>query len=148
MTRLDTTEEAEWRDQISALLAGERTLSFRDMSGEERQAVAIATWRTPTLPRSQRCPGLVWLHSLWAGVERLVSELGDSAPPILRLVDPELSRAMAEAVRAWTYYLQRDMPLYRRQQSARLWQRQVYRPYRQGRAPWSGRARDCRSGSA
>lgn len=58
-------------------------------------------------------PGLSWIHSLWAGVERLVLELGDKAPPIVRLKDPELSRVMAEAVLAWTYYLQRDMPAYR-----------------------------------
>lgn len=64
-------------------------------------------------------PSLTWIHSLWAGVERLVLELGEKAPPIVRLKDPELSRVMAEAVLAWTYYLQRDMPAYRKNQERR-----------------------------
>ena len=72
-------------------------------------------------------PGLKWIHSLWAGVERLVLELGDKAPPIVRLKDPELSRVMAEAVLAWTYYLQRDMPAYRENQKKALWQELDYR---------------------
>ncbi|HEY0122485.1 MAG TPA: glyoxylate/hydroxypyruvate reductase A [Rhizobium sp.] len=128
VTRLDAAEEGEWRDRIAALLPGERVLSFRDMSAEERQGAEIAIVANPDPAEVAALPGLVWVHSLWAGVERLVSELGASAPPIVRLIDPELSRVMAEAVLAWTYYLQRDMPLYRRQQSAKLWQQQPYRP--------------------
>ena len=72
-------------------------------------------------------PNLALVHSLWAGVERLVSELGPSAPPIVRLVDPELARTMSEAVLAWTYYLQRDMPAYAAQQRERVWRQLPYR---------------------
>ncbi|WP_309550696.1 hypothetical protein [Rhizobium rhizogenes] len=93
---------------------GERILSFRDMNGEERQAAEIAIIANPDPAAVAALSELVWIHSLWAGVERLVSKLGASAPSIVRLVDPELSRVMAEAVLAWTSYLRRDMPLYRR----------------------------------
>ena len=34
---------------------------------------------------------------------------------------------MAEAVLAWTFYLQRDMPAYRQQQHARIWSQRDYR---------------------
>ncbi|NTF90935.1 glyoxylate/hydroxypyruvate reductase A [Agrobacterium rhizogenes] len=98
------------------------------MSGEERLVAEIPIVANPDPAEVAAMPELVWIHSLWVGVERLVSELGASAPSIVRLVDPELSRVMAEAVLAWTSYLQRDMPLYRRQQSAKLWQQQPYGP--------------------
>ncbi len=71
-------------------------------------------------------PGLVWVQSLWAGVERLVGAF-DRPIPIIRLVDREMARTMAEAVLAWTYYLQRDMPAYARQQRDRVWRPHPYR---------------------
>jgi glyoxylate/hydroxypyruvate reductase A len=43
------------------------------------------------------------------------------------MIDPEMSRTMAEAVLAWTYYLQRDMPAYERQQRDQVWQQLAYR---------------------
>lgn len=128
VTRLDAAEEMEWRDQIAALLPEERIIPFRDMSADDHNEAEIAIVANPDPADVAALPGLVWIHSLWAGVERLVSELGAGAAPIVRLIDPELSRVMAEAVLAWTYYLQRDMPLYRRQQSEMLWQPQAYRP--------------------
>jgi glyoxylate/hydroxypyruvate reductase A len=57
----------------------------------------------------------------------LVSELGDTAKPIVRLVDPQLSWTMAEAVLAWTYYLFRDMPAYAAQQREQRWNQLPYR---------------------
>lgn len=72
-------------------------------------------------------PNLVWVQSLWAGVEQLVTRLPADGPPIVRMIDPEMSRTMAEAVLAWTYYLQRDMPAYKRQQRQGLWHQHAYR---------------------
>jgi len=43
------------------------------------------------------------------------------------MIDPEMSRTMAEAVLAWTYYLQRDMPGYVRQQREHVWNQLAYR---------------------
>ncbi|MFT4183341.1 MAG: glyoxylate/hydroxypyruvate reductase A [Rhizobium sp.] len=128
VTRLDAAEEMEWRDRIATLLPDERIIPFRNMSADDRNEAEIAIVANPDPADVAALPRLVWIHSLWAGVERLVSELGAGAAPIVRLVDPELSRVMAEAVLAWTYYLQRDMPFYRRQQSENLWQPLPYRP--------------------
>ncbi len=71
-------------------------------------------------------PSLVWVQSLWAGVETLVGAF-DRPLPIVRLVDEEMGRTMAEAVLAWTFYLQRDMPAYARQQRDRIWRPRPYR---------------------
>ncbi|NKL21194.1 2-hydroxyacid dehydrogenase [Rhizobium leguminosarum] len=127
VTSLDRETESRWLTRIGKLLPTENLLPFREMNTLERKAADIAVVANPDPVDVRSLSGLVWIHSLWAGVERLVAVLGPSAPPIVRLVDPELARAMAEAVLAWTHYLQRDMPAYRRQQSKRLWRQQPYR---------------------
>jgi glyoxylate/hydroxypyruvate reductase A len=71
------------------------------------------------------------VHSVWAGVERLVADLDDTGLTIVRLVDPQLAETMAEAVLAWTLYLHRDMPAYARQQDQGAWLPRAYvRPQR------------------
>lgn len=127
VTRIDDASEQEWRALIADLLPEESILRFRDMSDAERKAAEIAIVANPDPAHVAELSGLSWIHSLWAGVERLVAELGTGAPPIVRLVDPELSRVMAEAVLAWTLYLHRDMPTYARQQRDRVW---IQHPYR------------------
>ncbi|MFZ2469250.1 MAG: glyoxylate/hydroxypyruvate reductase A [Parvibaculum sedimenti] len=127
VTRIDEVSEQEWRALIAELLPEESIQCFRDMSDIERKAAEIAIVANPDPAHVAELSGLSWIHSLWAGVERLVAELGVGAPPIVRLVDPELSRVMAEAVLAWTLYLHRDMPAYARQQRDRVWIQQPYR---------------------
>lgn len=127
VSRLTSQEEAEWLDVLNASMPDECIVSIHDLKDEERATVELAIVANPDPADLAKLPGLKWIHSLWAGVERLVAELGDVAPPIVRLVDSELSRVMAEAVLAWTYYLQRDMPAYRDQQNAQVWKQLTYR---------------------
>jgi glyoxylate/hydroxypyruvate reductase A len=127
VSRMNSHEEEAWLDVLRAAMPHERILPFRDLTADERQMAEIAVVANPDPAEISALPGLSWIHSLWAGVERLVLELGITAPPIVRLVDPELARVMAEAVLAWTHYLQRDMPAYRRSQVARHWEPRPYR---------------------
>ena len=127
VTRLDASGEATWVERLSGVMIGERIMSFQSLSAAERAEVDIAIVANPDPADLLQLPGLVWIHSLWAGVERLVGELGATAKPIVRLVDPQLSRTMAEAVLAWTYYLFRDMPAYATQQRVGNWQQLPYR---------------------
>jgi glyoxylate/hydroxypyruvate reductase A len=108
-------------------MPGEDIRAFGALAPEERAAVEIAIVANPDPADLAQLPGLAWVHSLWAGVERLVAELGDFRPPIVRLVDPELARTMSEAALAWTYYVFRDMPLYAAQQRAAQWIQHSYR---------------------
>lgn len=124
---LEAAEEIRYRAALTAALPDEIILPFRALTAAERAAVEIAIVANPDPAEVAQLPGLVWIQSLWAGVERLVADLGAAAVPIVRLVDPELARTMAEAVLAWTFYLQRDMPSYRRQQEAGLWRQRPYR---------------------
>ncbi|PZP51177.1 MAG: glyoxylate/hydroxypyruvate reductase A [Agrobacterium fabrum] len=127
VSRMNAETEAVWKQALRAAMPQEDILSFSELTDEQRQAVDFAIVANPDPADIAALPGLKWIHSLWAGVERLVLELGDKAPPIVRLKDPELSRVMAEAVLAWTYYLQRDMPAYRENQKKALWQELDYR---------------------
>lgn len=127
VSRADKASEAQWINILAQALPNERILAYAEMSPDDRERAEFAIVANPDPQDIANLPNLKWMHSLWAGVEKLVAELGDKAAPIVRLVDPELSRVMAEAVLAWTYYLQRDMPAYRQQQRDRIWNERDYR---------------------
>jgi glyoxylate/hydroxypyruvate reductase len=125
---LDAEEESDFLAALAAAMPEETIRPFRSLSVAERAGIRIAIVANPDPAEVALLPNLAWIHSLWAGVERLVRDLGRNGVPIVRLIDPELARTMAEAVLAWTYYLQRDMPAYRRQQEAGTWRQRAYRP--------------------
>ncbi|MFF2322245.1 2-hydroxyacid dehydrogenase [Agrobacterium sp. NPDC058088] len=127
VSRMNAEAEAVWKQALRAAMPQEDILSFSELTNEQRRVVDFAIVANPDPADIAALPGLTWIHSLWAGVERLVLELGEKAPSIVRLKDPELSRVMAEAVLAWTYYLQRDMPSYRENQQKAIWQELDYR---------------------
>lgn len=127
VTRMDVATEAVWKETLADALPEETILSFRDMSARQRAEAEVAIVANPDPADVAELAGIQWIHSLWAGVERLVAELGADAAPIVRLVDPELARVMAEAVLAWTYYLHRDMPAYRASQQKAEWAPRDYR---------------------
>jgi glyoxylate/hydroxypyruvate reductase A len=125
--RMDAAEEASWLATLRLAMPAETIAPFRALDDDARQRAEIAIVANPDPADIAAMRGLAFVHSLWAGVERLVGELGPAAPPIVRLVDPSMSRVMAEAVLAWTHYLQRDMPAYARQQRERRWAPLPYR---------------------
>lgn len=127
VTRMADDVEQLWLASLSQKMPGETIVPFRHLDEAARARVDIAIVANPDPADIAQLPGLKWIHSVWAGVERLVGELGESRLPIVRLVDPQLSRTMAEAVLAWTYYLFRDMPAYARLQKQRVWQQLAYR---------------------
>ena len=119
-------QEAESLRILAAAMPEERIVPFRVLDDAARAAARIAIVANPDPAEVAALPGLVWVQSLWAGVEKLVGAF-DRPLPIVRLVDREMARIMAEAVLAWTLYLQRDMPAYARQQRERVWRAHPYR---------------------
>lgn len=91
-----------------------------------REAAQVAVVANPEAGSLATLPSLVWVQSLWAGVENLLVELPDSIA-IVRMEDPRLADTMAQAVLAWTLYLHRDMPTYARQQRERVWRQHAVR---------------------
>lgn len=110
-----------WLQALQAALPEEQVVALDTLDDGQRAACEVAIVANPQPADLRTLPNLQWVHSVWAGVERLVGDLGDSGLPIVRLVDPQLADTMAEAVLAWTLYLHRGMPRYARQQAARQW---------------------------
>jgi glyoxylate/hydroxypyruvate reductase len=119
--------ERRYRTALAGAMPTEIIKPLREMTAAERSAARIAIVANPFAAELAALPALEWLQSLWAGVERLVAMLPGRELPIVRLVDPEMSRTMAEAVLAWTYYLHREMPSYLSQQRERRWLQRDYR---------------------
>ena len=108
--------------QLRLELPGERVCLVEDLTPAELALVDVAIGANPPIHLLDQLPNLVWLQSLWAGVEQLIAPARARQLQIVRLVDPELTRAMAEAALAWTLYLHRQMPEYAELQRNRQWQ--------------------------
>jgi glyoxylate/hydroxypyruvate reductase A len=113
--------QAEWIAALQAAMPNETVVPLAALDDAARAACTVAVVANPRPEDLRRLPRLQWVHSVWAGVERLMADFADTQLKIVRLVDPQLAQTMAEAVLAWTLYLHRDMPLYARQQRERQW---------------------------
>ncbi|MTI42253.1 glyoxylate/hydroxypyruvate reductase A [Roseibium hamelinense] len=115
-------ERQAWKTALPEALDGIGIVKpFSDLSAPERQAATIAIVANPDSKEVAALPNLKWVHSLWAGVERLAKELPEDGPMIVRLVDPQMAETMSEAVLAWSLFLHRDMPCYGAQQRRSEW---------------------------
>ena len=134
LARVDDALMTRWIDELRTAFDAERERRsdspaspavrlepFAELSEEERAAARVAIVADPDPADLAALPALDWVQGLWAGVETLVDALAERDVAIVRLVDPRLGDAMAEAVLAWTLYLHRDMPRYLAQQRARTW---------------------------
>lgn len=118
----------QWLAALQAAMPNERIVALDALDAQARAACDFAIVANPDPRALASLPQLKWVHSVWAGVERLVEDLQHSPVEIVRLVDPQLADTMAEAVLAWTLYLHRDMPRYARQQAAGQWLAHDYLP--------------------
>lgn len=121
VSRVIETEQTNWLMALAKAMPDVTLRRFCELSEAERQEARVAIVANPDPSEIAALPNLVWVQSLWAGVERLVSELSDASFRIVRMTDPQLAKTMAEAVLAWTLYLHRDMPRYHAQQTERKW---------------------------
>jgi glyoxylate/hydroxypyruvate reductase A len=126
VSREDATNAAAWVQALQQAMPGERIVAFEELDDQTRSRCEVAVVANPDPQRLLQLPQLRWVHSVWAGVERLAPELRGSALQLTRLIDPQLSSTMAEAVLAWTLYLHREMPLYAARQRFRVWQAEQY----------------------
>lgn len=119
-------ERDMWQEELGRTLAPYATVKpFEKLTDDERQTATVAIVANPDPADVAALPNLVWVQSLWAGVERLTAELPQDGPLIVRLADPQMADTMSEAVLAWTLYIHRDMPRYMHQQRNKVWQEQL-----------------------
>lgn len=120
VTQLCEAENTMWLSLLNSVISEDVKL-LATMTVAEKTHCDLAIIANPRVEDLKQLPSLVWVQSLWAGVESLVVPMQALGLPLVRLIDPKLSQAMAEAALAWTLYLHRDMPQYAKQQSQRLW---------------------------
>ena len=121
ISELASSEQQAWLTKLREQLNNEDIFLPDELTDEATKAVDIAIVANPDPAVVAKFPNLVWIQSLWAGVERLLS--ADLSPHIklVRLIDPTLAQSMAESVLTWTLYLQRDLPHYHQQQRQNQW---------------------------
>ncbi len=123
ISRDTSSDLANWLTALKSAMPDYTIRPLAELDLQERGAAQVAIVADPDPDELRELPNLRWVQSLWAGVERLVHELPASSNlKVVRLEDPQMARTMAEAVLAWTLYLHRNMPRYRKQQSDRIWQ--------------------------
>lgn len=115
-----------WRGLISQYISD---LDFRvwptDIGPKEEIEFALV-WRAK-LGELRTYPNLKAIFSLGAGVDHLLRDPDlPKNVPIVRLVDPDLTRGMTEYLTQWALYYHRGMHAYRLKQLERNWEPKHY----------------------
>ncbi len=125
---LPENQATEWVVFLRRSLGNSYDLRTADQfTASELKVIEIAIVANPSPAELAKLPALLWVQSLWAGVDKLIEKTPENLK-ISRLVDPELERTMAEAVLTWTLYLHRKMHLYRNQQVNKIWEQHELLP--------------------
>ena len=118
----DPGEEAVWREALAAALPQAQLLDTQTGRASAAEVLAAIVANPP--PGSlQGLPRLKIIQSLWAGVERLLTD--PTVPedvPLARMVDPAMNTAMAETASWAVLALHRGFFRYARHQLEGRWQ--------------------------
>jgi glyoxylate/hydroxypyruvate reductase A len=95
--------------------------------GNPEEVEYLAAWRAPD-DLEQVLPNLKVLFALSAGVDQLDLSRLPPELPVVRLLDPGITRGMCEYASWAVLSLHRDMLRYRQQQVARCWQAHLLQP--------------------
>lgn len=121
-TDFDDREWAEWLPALRGALPGERWITGRDEALALAEEIDVAIVANPAPGSLQGLPRLRLIQSLWAGVDRLLSDPTVPADvPLARMVDPAMSEAMAETALWAVLSLHRGFFDYADQQRQLLW---------------------------
>lgn len=126
VTAANYTRTQAWVRALQHAMPDELVVPFANLSANDRAHCKLAIVANPDPVDLAGMPHLEWVHSVWAGVERLMAGLAYRDLKIVRLVDPQLAHTMAEMVLTYGLYLHRNGPLYARQQAQQRWQSHEY----------------------
>ena len=115
----------QWLKVLKKKLPKERIVKFKNLKKSDYQNIDVAIVANPNPVEVKKLVNLKWIQSVWVGVEKLVESFKVEKVKIVRLVDPEMNRTMAEAVLSWVLYLHRDMYFYRVQQNKKRGEKQI-----------------------
>lgn len=95
--------------------------------GDPKDIRYLAAWQAPD-DLETLLPNLQVLFALSAGVDQLDLDRLPTTLPVVRLLDPSITRGMCEYASFAVLSLHRDMLRYRQQQMARCWQAHPLQP--------------------
>ena len=121
ISQLAIDEQQMWCEALNSRLTQAQVVLPRNMSQQQMSTSSCAIVANPSVSDLAPFTSLVWVQSLWAGVDSLVNQLENPVFKVVRLVDPMLANIMAEAVLTWCLYLHRQIPLYQEQQRQTIW---------------------------
>lgn len=111
-------EASSWRAALAAALPGERLVESKDAADD----IEVAIVANPRPGALAGLPRLRLIQSLWAGVDRLLADPTlPAGVPIVRMVDPAMSAAMAETAQWAVLALHRGFFRYARLQREGRW---------------------------
>lgn len=131
ISELPEQEQFKWIKALNQLLPSEDIVHIKDVPASKYVDCELAIVANPDVTVLSQFQNIKWVHSLWAGVEKLMVSLADSPIEVVRLIDPTLSQTMAEAVLTWSLYLHREIPEYAKQQREKKWFQHDYIPAEQ-----------------
>ena len=119
-TDFDRAETGAWLDLLREALPDETIVASRARLNDAGVDVALVA--NPPAGALLGLPRLRLIHSLWAGVERLLADASVPAGvPVVRMVDPAMSEAMAETALWAVLSLHRGFFDYAERQRAARW---------------------------
>ncbi len=119
---LDAAELAGWAAALRQALPGHSLYLDRATAAQGGATVDAAIVANPPPGSLAGLTGLRLIQSLWAGVDRLLTDPTlPAGVPIARMVDPAMNTAMAETALWATLALHRGFFRYARQQAQGLW---------------------------
>ena len=126
ISNLSKSEVDQWVKVLKKKLKGTEVVKFSSLKKSDYKKVEVAIVANRNPKEIKKLTNLKWIQSIWVGVENLVESFKGESMKIVRLIDPEMSRTMAEAVLSWVLYLHRDMYFYRVQQNKSVWKALSY----------------------
>ena len=126
ISNLSKSEIDQWVKVLKKKLKGTQVVKFSNLKKSDYKKVEVAIVANRNPKEIKKLTNLKWIQSIWVGVENLVESFKGESMKIVRLIDPEMNRTMAEAVLSWVLYLHRDMYFYRVQQNKSTWKELDY----------------------
>jgi glyoxylate/hydroxypyruvate reductase A len=117
-----------WREAILEVLPGADFRVHPDSVGDPADIEYAIIWK-PEPGALARFPNLKAMFALGAGVDAMVGDRSlPKRVPLVRLVDPAMTRGMSEYVIHWVLRYHRDFHVYAEQARERVWKRFPARP--------------------
>ena len=121
ISKLPTAAKSTWLKQLQDAAPEEQIVLAEELDSIELGKTEIAIVADPDFDLLKRLKSLKWVHALGAGVEGLIDVAKENDFQIVRMIDANLSSAMAESVLTWTLFLNKKIPNYLKQQKESRW---------------------------